>query len=246
MAARFNENPKFCWKGPEFKYPVELVTFIVSKDGVEETFPVHKEHACYYSPVLKAAFNSDFIEGQTQTYRLEDTNPKIFSLLIQWFYTQNFKHRPLDGENRIVVRNRSIWDATGDTPPSDEINSMYLNMVGLYILAECLIIPRLQNHIMRSLLEMAEREAWSTVWMETTYEGTSAESPLRCFAVDMLLYEVPSSWIKKHEKHFPRELLIDYAVRETLRGGANGVDYSHTRVILSYMVHETPYPNNVS
>ena len=25
-----------------FRYLVELVTFIVSKDGVEETFPVHK------------------------------------------------------------------------------------------------------------------------------------------------------------------------------------------------------------
>jgi hypothetical protein len=123
---------------------------------------------------------------------------------------------------------------------------MYLNMVGLYILAERLIIPRLQNHIMLSLLDMSEANTWSTAWMESAYQGTSTESPIRRFAVDMMLYQVHSDWKKEHEKHFPRELLIDYAVRATLCKDANGVEYSHTRVILGYMVHETPCPNNVS
>ncbi len=74
--------------------------------------------------------------------------------------------------------------------------------------------------------------------METAYEGTSAESPLRCFAVDMLLYEIPSDWIKEHEKHSPRELLIDYAVRSTLVGGANSTNIWSMRLNTLAMSHD--------
>jgi len=47
---------------PKLLNLAELVTFIVGKEG-HENFQVHKEHACHYSPVLNAAFNSAFIEG---------------------------------------------------------------------------------------------------------------------------------------------------------------------------------------
>jgi hypothetical protein len=33
--------------------------------------------------VLEAAFNSEFVEGQTQTYRLEDATERAFRLLVQ-------------------------------------------------------------------------------------------------------------------------------------------------------------------
>lgn len=51
-------------------------------------FMVHKEFACYYSPVFDAAFNSNFIEGQSQIYILDDTTEGAFRLLIQWIYGQ--------------------------------------------------------------------------------------------------------------------------------------------------------------
>jgi hypothetical protein len=37
---------------------------ILSAGKSDQKFIVHKKFACYYSPVLKAAFNSNFIEGQ--------------------------------------------------------------------------------------------------------------------------------------------------------------------------------------
>lgn len=37
---------------------------------------VHKEVACYYSPVFRAAFNSKFKEGTGQWYRLEDVGSR--------------------------------------------------------------------------------------------------------------------------------------------------------------------------
>jgi len=193
--------------------------------------------------VLKAAFNGNFIEGQTQTYRLEGTDPKIFTLLVQWMYKQAFKHGVPEME-APNIRGRGFLDAHGHTPPPVELDSMYSNMVALYILAERLIIPRPQNYIMGSLVEMSQKKAWSTAWMNAAYEGTKAESPLRRFAVDMLLYLVPPAWKKEHEKGFPRELLVDCLVGATMLGTRNSMEYSHKRVKLGFYVHETPYPAN--
>ncbi|TVY41599.1 hypothetical protein LOCC1_G007765 [Lachnellula occidentalis] len=90
---------------PNFSNTKELVTFKIGKDDKIKTFVVHKEFACHYSPVLKAAFNSDFIEGQTQTYVLEDIGPygiETFTLFVKWLYTQ--KLDLLEGLKDIVNR----------------------------------------------------------------------------------------------------------------------------------------------
>jgi len=47
---------------------------------------IHKDFAIL-SPVLKAAFSSPFLEGQTQTYRLEDIGGDVLRLLAHRFYT---------------------------------------------------------------------------------------------------------------------------------------------------------------
>ncbi|KAH9215304.1 hypothetical protein DL95DRAFT_249351, partial [Leptodontidium sp. 2 PMI_412] len=51
-------------------------------------FVVHKDFACHYSPVLEAAFNGNFIEGQTQEYKFYDTGEEATRLLVHWLYTQ--------------------------------------------------------------------------------------------------------------------------------------------------------------
>ena len=66
--------------------PAELVTLEVGPE--KKKFIVHKEFACHYFPVLKAAFNSEFIEGQTQTYVLEEVTEPVARLLVDWLYTQ--------------------------------------------------------------------------------------------------------------------------------------------------------------
>ncbi|TAQ88416.1 hypothetical protein B7494_g3286 [Chlorociboria aeruginascens] len=72
----------------DFSDPTSLVTFMVGPDGGAQNFLIHKSIVCQVSPPLKAAFNSQFIEGQTQTYRLDDVKPKVFQLLMQWFYSR--------------------------------------------------------------------------------------------------------------------------------------------------------------
>jgi len=60
-----------------------MVTFHIGEEDGEEDFLVHKDFACSYSPILKAAFNSIFFEGQTQSYRLNDNPTDAFRMLVK-------------------------------------------------------------------------------------------------------------------------------------------------------------------
>ncbi|KAF8848129.1 hypothetical protein BDZ45DRAFT_754150 [Acephala macrosclerotiorum] len=84
--------PKLEKKGskqrPTFNNPTQLVTIFV-KDGDNETkFLLHRIFACQYSPIFRVAFNSNSLEGQTQTYKLSDTDADTVQFLIEWLYSQ--------------------------------------------------------------------------------------------------------------------------------------------------------------
>lgn len=66
-----------------------MVNFIVGQGSTQATFRVHKNLVSYYSPVLNTGFNSQFVEGTTQTMSLDDIEPAIFGELIHWMYTQD-------------------------------------------------------------------------------------------------------------------------------------------------------------
>ena len=88
-----------------------MVKFIVDKEEVKQTFMVHKELAAFHSPFFKAAFESQMIEGQTQTMRLEDVDCKTFGYLNGWLYTAKIDESILEGlegyEN--VVSLAKLW-----------------------------------------------------------------------------------------------------------------------------------------
>jgi hypothetical protein len=75
---------------PHARDPKSLVTFVVGPEGNTAEFFVHKEVVCHHSKVFQAAFNSVFIEGATQSYRLEDVSPAAFKFMMQWLYSQRF------------------------------------------------------------------------------------------------------------------------------------------------------------
>lgn len=57
---------------------------------------MHKEHACTYSPVLKSAFNSNFIQGQTRSHKLPGSDKEVVLLLVYWLYTQEASSKSLE------------------------------------------------------------------------------------------------------------------------------------------------------
>lgn len=109
-------------KTPNLVGPQTIVTVNVRKHAGAKIHPfrIHKNYLCHYSPYFEAAFNGRFIEGETQVLELEDTEPRIFGIFVNWLYVQK------------------ITDEDGQLAScSDCIN--------LWILADKILVPSLQN-----------------------------------------------------------------------------------------------------
>jgi hypothetical protein len=66
-----------------YRDPCAMVTFLIGNREDPTKFLVHKEVACRRSPVLDVAFNSQFEEGRTQTYYLDDISVMAFRYFMQ-------------------------------------------------------------------------------------------------------------------------------------------------------------------
>ena len=105
---------------------------------------------------MKAAFDSSLIEGQTQTYRLQDISPSAFRLLAKWFYSDKID---LHVEVDIVT-------GDGEDNEDDEIpheldkawRAQDLDLAQLWVAGDQLLIPRLQNAVI-----LAWHELWTNV-----------------------------------------------------------------------------------
>ncbi|KAE9381305.1 hypothetical protein N431DRAFT_457906 [Stipitochalara longipes BDJ] len=152
---------------PSFSSPHEVVTFHI---GPELTpFIVHKEVACLHCPVFEAAFNSNFIEGQTQTYKIDDTTVEAFQYLVQWFYGQKFKSLVVSQTDiKIylalirIITSISTSQAEKDkakaqlkTMPDPKISHKFAvrcsSLCRVWVLADRLQIPRVQNLVIDEL-----------------------------------------------------------------------------------------------
>jgi len=51
---------------------------VITPSADTKTFRIHKNFICYYSPFFDAAFNGKFVEGETQSMKLEDTCAEAF------------------------------------------------------------------------------------------------------------------------------------------------------------------------
>jgi hypothetical protein len=156
-------------------------------------FIVHKEFATHYSPVFEAAFNSEFYEGQTQTYRIFDTPESAVCLLVHWLYTQK-------------VDLAQIEDSQVNMSASDLL-------ICLWILADKLIIGSLQNAVIHELERLSiESNGVNVASLKYVYENTTQDSKLR----QLLLYQCASrfdaSAFTESASEFPNEMLIEMVI----------------------------------
>ena len=193
-----------------FRDPEALVTFVIGPD--EKKFLVHKEFACHYSPVLKAAFNSNFIEGQTKTYRLDDTTEGAFQLFVQGLYSQRLEIPLLQDENMKHTN-------------TEAANGGWESLCRLWVLTDKLEMPRLQNLAIESIYKFGEETNEApTRQLHFIYDNTSAGSPLRRYMVDLCHYELESTGFIDDPEMFPHAFLIDLAVSATLEAERYGYE----------------------
>ena len=165
-----------------------MVKFLVGPEESTTEFEVHKEFVSYYSPVLDAAFNGGFQEEETKTYRLEDTTAGAFRYFLHWIYGQNLE---LDEKSSISTKAH--------------------HLVRLWVLADFLVIPRLQNAVIAKIHEMSEQENVVFVRvLDYVYENTSDDTcPLRRYFVNELAFNYSGGF--KEPELFPSELLLELA-----------------------------------
>lgn len=186
----------------EPREPTTFVTIVVGTLPNVEEFMVHKEVACFHSPVLDAAFNSRFIEGQTYRYILEDTTPRAVRLLVQWLYSKNLELVQLRG----YPSKQAIVDA-------ESAQSEDMALAELWVLADKLCIPALGNLVLDKIFLISKHQ--NTLAVPTYYyifENTSETSGLRRYTIDFCFYYLLGSSLEEWESYFPRELLLALAV----------------------------------
>ncbi|TVY44557.1 hypothetical protein LOCC1_G003359 [Lachnellula occidentalis] len=170
---------------PKFRDSHAMVTINVTHAGEKgpTKFVVHREFICHYSPYFDAAFNGDFIEGQTQTLDLNDFWPTIFELFIDWIYTQNLCD--LRGK-ALAVR----W------------------MVPLWLAAEMFLVPELQNQTLELMnTELCRlRKNPATDVIQYLYDNSTEECSLRRFIVATCH---ASFGVLEKDTEYPTEFLID-------------------------------------
>ena len=91
-----------------------MVTFIVGKENVKQTFVNHKNLATSNSGVFKAAFDGNFLEGHTQSMRLEDVESRIFGYFVQWLYDRTFPYGSnLQDDELPLITYAKLWTLAG-------------------------------------------------------------------------------------------------------------------------------------
>ena len=166
--------------------PLQLVTIYAGSKPDAKSVVVHKDFACHYSPVFKAAFNSSFVEGQTQEYRVDEEDEEVVRLLVHWLYTQQ------------LDVHRATEEAQIDKP--EVARKEDLCLVKLWVLADKILIPQLQN---MTLDVLDERRVKSKAVMDSKClayicANTSKDSGLRRWVVHRCAFRLESSSFLKH------------------------------------------------
>jgi len=192
---------------------------------------MHTELPCFYSPVLNAAFTNDaFEECKTQTYNIEDVSASVFDLFAGWLYWQIVARvfiqddPELDPTHGWWMRDSEMNKA--EHPPievnqqleADQKNARETRdkMIDLWILAERLIVPILQNEVIDALSRLSVRSGGiEKEKMLYVYRNTHPGSPLRRFFQDLEIRERTKEILKEleapgSEDHFSEEFEEDF------------------------------------
>lgn len=130
---------------------LEMITFQIGPEKVD--FVGHKDFACHASPVLKAAFgpNSGVKESTTNIFKIPDTTPAAFNLWLQWTY-----------QPYVVSRTFGIYTTLLNSQAASvadllvEFEENMKTFIGLWGLAQYLMMPALQNHTMKSIAQLLQ------------------------------------------------------------------------------------------
>lgn len=193
-----------------------MCTIKVGSGDEAMTYVMHRDVAAIQSPYFDKVFNGPFLEGKSQEVVLDDFPwPDVFGLVQGWIYTQKL-----------------LLDETGSE------YSLGPQLYKLWILADRLLMPKLQNAIIEEI--RVRRLRPQVCLFNWIYQNTTSTSTLRLLIANICAEgvhnEIYTSWVEKD--YFPSELLLDMArvnhafrkVGHTLKSGWDHYDWENYKV----------------
>ncbi|KAF8851449.1 hypothetical protein BDZ45DRAFT_695901 [Acephala macrosclerotiorum] len=182
-----------------------MVTFAVAdeNDVIVERIMVHKNHACFYSPVLHTALNSIFAEGLSQTYTFRTTTVRAVRFLVEWIYSQQLE---------LVQVNKKPNEFLLKAQVREEDSSL----AELWVLADELMMPQLQNQVvsyMEQIAHVMDKPPAACVFKYIYSEKTGVDSPPRKAVVLLSVAYSEEYPYLLHAAEFPHAMLIDILQR---------------------------------
>ena len=164
--------------------------------------------------MLKAAFNSEFVEGETQTYRLEDIGKEAFSMFVRWLYTQKleFEDQEVSIKEAADSAQTAPMGRTTAQLKSQPRIAIQKNLATLWVLSEKLLIPRFQNLVMDTLISTWEKERCTTTCISYVYANTGDRAALRRVIVDKVAWHMKDGTFRAVQSFFPKEFYFDLAM----------------------------------
>jgi hypothetical protein len=136
---------------------------------------------------LRTAFTGNFIEAETQSIDLDDVEPEVFDIFVQWLYTSELhKH--------------------GSNLPRGDL------LIKLWVLADRLMIQKLQNTAICAIEHKVMKEdlVVRTDQVKYIYENTVSGSPLRRLIVDQCSNLHHESFaLRRPIEDYPKDMLFD-------------------------------------
>jgi len=176
-------------------YDDQFVIFLIGEE--EHKFTVHKSFACYYCEVFNRAFNSNFEEARTQTYRIKDTTVRAFELLVDWIYSQDIG----DCHFEAVIDGKEVFWNPGE---------VMARLAELWVLADKLLLPNLQNIAIDHLNDVFTEEGACMI-LPYVYENTAEDSLLRRFLIEAVALNGHKKIMHEALQLFTGPMLLDFA-----------------------------------
>lgn len=203
--------------------PISLVTFFVGPEPTAVEFLIHRDVVYRQSSVLAAAFKGSFVEGQTQTYRLEETSPSAFRLFMEWMYSQKL--------TLLYDTYKNLRRADVDVA---KVRTQYMSLAEVSVLADKFAVPALQNHVILSMGRIQEiTRTYPWVTYKYIYQNTAVNSALRRYIIDHCVnagFRGLSVFEFSTVNPYPPEMYVDIAKRCFFYGA----DHPEFVIILSH------------
>ncbi|GIZ37637.1 hypothetical protein CKM354_000107900 [Cercospora kikuchii] len=181
-----------------------IITITVGQGPESEKFLVHDFLLKENSKFFEAALNRQWIEGQEKKVNLPDDDPLIFSIYADWLFTGKIASKPEQLEQPEYEVN---WP---------DVSEEQIIQAELYVLGEKLMDDAFCDCILRALVEVGKMKAWighegympCRTAIRIIYNGTTHDSPMRKFLVDMYGYHGgKESFTEANVYGYPQEFL---------------------------------------